>query len=498
MSLTAGEHCSGLPFEDEFTDPELADGELRTVRMQVAALLELRRPETFVELVRLARGRRGREVVDGEGRPVVQFDVAPAVGAQGGHPALVAVTELLVRIDRLPRFVWAFQRAVLWVLATLRLIPFRILDGDPALSGKVVRLRSSRAVSLRTARRVLRLLRLLLLTASLSYCVTTASMVAPSGVHKPKKSATKRQLALRHNRSAEPPRPDWGTAAIRVAVIDTGLTDQTRNDDGLKNVEPAHGATDKDPLNVFPLPRPDSYLDLAAGHGTFAAGIIRRVVQPARLDKVAIRVYRAADSDGFAFEYDIAAAMLRAVDEGAQLINLSCCARTVDDRPALALQAAVELLAGRAIVVAATGNLGGTFKMWPAAFAEDAPAAVVAVSALRPASRTAPPVGALWANHGSWVTMSTIGEGIRSTFVEGTAQDPPEVYGPDPFTRWSGTSFSAPQVTGAIARLAADKVTGPSDETHEALVMATAQLHAIGNPLPGYGRALYILPGLEV
>ena len=55
-----------------------------------------------------------------------------------------------------------------------------------------------------------------------------------------------------------------------------------------------------DPLDAFPVPG-NGRLDFAAGHGTFAAGIVRMVDPEAR-----IRVYQALDSDGFADENTIA------------------------------------------------------------------------------------------------------------------------------------------------------------------------------------------------
>jgi subtilase family serine protease len=62
------------------------------------------------------------------------------------------------------------------------------------------------------------------------------------------------------------------------------------------------------------------------------------------------------------------------------------------------------------------------------------------------------------------------------------------VFGPNPFARWSGTSFAAPQVSGAIARL--HQVDGfPLRE-------ALARLLASGRPVPGAGQAWKILPGI--
>ncbi len=62
---------------------------------------------------------------------------------------------------------------------------------------------------------------------------------------------------------------------------------------------------------------------------------------------------------------------------------------------------------------------------------------------------------------------SVVGEGVLSTFVAGD-QSPdftndPETFPEDAFARWSGTSFAAPQVSGAIARLMHERGLGPRD-----------------------------------
>ncbi|HJY25394.1 MAG TPA: hypothetical protein VJ649_06950, partial [Actinomycetes bacterium] len=89
-----------------------------------------------------------------------------------------------------------------------------------------------------------------------------------------------------------------------------------------------------------------------------------------------------------------------------------------------------------------------------------------------------------------WVDCSTMGEGVRSAFVEGTESpmvDPqPDTFERDAWALWSGTSFSAPQVTGAVARLA--------QERKLSLRSAFAQLIAGQRRIPGFGPAVRILP----
>jgi hypothetical protein len=90
------------------------------------------------------------------------------------------------------------------------------------------------------------------------------------------------------------------------------------------------------------------------------------------------------------------------------------------------------------------------------------------------------------------VTCSTIGQGLLSTYVEGqesAAADPdPDTFPRDAWAVWNGTSFAAPQVAGAVARLSQDLGISVGD--------ALVQLLRAGRPIPDFGQAVRILPGL--
>lgn len=277
--------------------------------------------------------------------------------------------------------------------------------------------------------------------------------------------------------AVRPERPGRGEP-VRVAVIDTGITEEKRADGLLANI--LRTPANIDPLDTFPLPHGDGYLDFDAGHGTFAAGIVQQVAPEAE-----ITAYRVVDCDGIAPEPSVACAIIRAVMEGAQIVNLSLGCQTQDDTPPVGLQQALEVVREinpEALIVAAAGNFADSRPCWPAAFR-----GVVSVAALTPDLMPAP-----WSSRGFWVTCSAVGQGIRSTFVEGKLS-PLEsqvstVFGPDSLARWSGTSFTAPQVVGAIARLCQAEGIRPR--------AALRQLLAVGTPLPDFGSALRILPGL--
>ena len=278
--------------------------------------------------------------------------------------------------------------------------------------------------------------------------------------------------------------PEWirchpVTRQVTVAVIDTGINHQSRTDGWLTGIP--EGAANVDLLDVFPVP-PDGLLDLSAGHGTFVAGVVEQVA-PA----CTIVVYREVDTQGMGASDDIARAIIRAAEDGADIINASLGTMTVDDLPPLTFTTALETVQADhpdVLIVASAGNMGQETPMFPAAMK-----GVVGVGALAEDLTPAP-----WSNHGFWVNCSAVGIGIISTFVEGfephtdaNGNVVTEQFGPDAWAIWSGTSFSAPQIAGQVAQLCQMHNVRPA--------VALGQLLA-GKPiLPGFGSVVRILPG---
>jgi subtilisin family serine protease len=270
-------------------------------------------------------------------------------------------------------------------------------------------------------------------------------------------------------------------ASFRIAVVDTGAA-PARGDGWLDDV--IVGPDDRDPLDVL---APAGRLDWGAGHGTFVAGVVRRVAPHCE-----IVAYRFSRGDGLGTDKDVAAALLRAAHEAHEagiptVINASLGTPAIDGTPPLAMQEAVRFIAVSypdVLIVAAAGNLGTAERIYPAAFD-----GVVAVGALTHDLQPAP-----FSSHGPWVRCSATGVGVVSTYVRGVVPPEPEpglpdrVFGADAFALWSGTSFAAPQVAGAIARYCQEH---PNVTPRSALDALLA-----GRPLlPGYGRALKLLPG---
>ena len=287
-----------------------------------------------------------------------------------------------------------------------------------------------------------------------------------------------------------PERPE-GQRDITVAVIDTGLSDQARSDGWLDGIDLA--AADVDPLYEAVPPDENGLgtFDYCAGHGTFVVGVLRQVAPYAT-----VMVRRAVGQDGIGVDVDVAIAMLQAFEAGADIINLSLGTEMPLDQPPVASMVALEIIGERCaeqdrdvVVVAAAGNNGSRRPVFPAAFSAmpHIRVPVVAVAAL---SMDYEPTE--FSTRGLWITCATAGEAVLSTFVRGREteeidrHDPDVFTGENPWAVWSGTSFAAPQISGALARRCQEYGERPSE--------ALAWLLGQGPQVPDFGTALEILP----
>lgn len=218
-------------------------------------------------------------------------------------------------------------------------------------------------------------------------------------------------------------------------------------------------------------------------HATFVSGIVQQVAPTAH-----IHVVHAFDEHGLSTDATLAAAIVLARDTidahgGRGVINLSCSAITIDGAPLLATTVALSTIdSERILVVAAAGNDGTTNPEYPAALDT-----VVAVGALQ--LHPDQLLGAEWSNHGDWIDISTIGEGIISTMPAGRIPGTDLAWtDDDPYAIWSGTSFAAPQVAARLAHLL---TTHPHDRA--AAVVKLLADDPTATDIPGYGTALRIL-----
>ncbi|MGH9041996.1 MAG: S8 family serine peptidase, partial [Acidimicrobiia bacterium] len=134
------------------------------------------------------------------------------------------------------------------------------------------------------------------------------------------------------------------------------------------------------------------------------------------------------DSRGNGRDSDIAEGITWAVDQGADVINLSLFGRSSSSAVRAAVEYAVEQ---DVVVVAAAGNDHNAQKIYPAAYD-----GVIGVSAVAADGHLAP-----FSNYGPWTDLAAPGVDILAGWVDGT------------YRKVEGTSFSAPLVAG-VAMLA--------------------------------------------
>ncbi|GAA4219924.1 subtilisin family serine protease [Streptosporangium album] len=225
-----------------------------------------------------------------------------------------------------------------------------------------------------------------------------------------------------------PKAPEAPESTVTVAIPDTGLTAhpwwQERpwwRDQRREAAEP-------------PDSDGDGRLDAQAGHGTFIAGLVLRSAPGVR-----VRPLRVLNSHGIGDEAGVLRALARLRNDPPQVLNLSFGGHTFDDHPSPLMEAALRELTDTA-VVACAGNTASDRPFWPAALPE-----VIAVGALDASEETRAPFSA----HGPWVNACARGEWLTSSFIEYEAFRG--------YACWSGTSFAAAVVSGAIAAAAGSR-----------------------------------------
>ena len=203
-----------------------------------------------------------------------------------------------------------------------------------------------------------------------------------------------------------------GSSNVTVAVVDSGVAgheDIAR----LGSVDIGRGTSD------------------IVGHGTHVAGIIAGSlgnglggagVAPG-VSILSVKV--TYDEDGNYHDADLAKGIRAAVDNGADIINMSLGGVW----PNSAVESAINYALDNGVtVLAAMGNDGSNAVRYPAAYN-----GVIAVSATDPTGQRA-----YYSNHGSWADVSAPGSDIYSTV-------------PDGYAYMEGTSMACPVAAGVCA-----------------------------------------------
>ena len=204
-------------------------------------------------------------------------------------------------------------------------------------------------------------------------------------------------------------------------------------------------------------------LAFGAGHGTFVAGCILMEAPQAEVIVRRVVVERPDKPDLEVDDLDLATAIIEVADSGVDILNLSVSTRVnVEDHPhevtelLVTANAIIEVRQRRPdlIIVAPAGNDGpAEGRVWPAAFDT-----VIAVGARDEEGKPEE-----FSNRGEWVTASAPGEALTSTFLKWVGpietkaprragRQAKPAYGEfSKWATWSGTSFAAASVSGAIA-----------------------------------------------
>ncbi len=238
-----------------------------------------------------------------------------------------------------------------------------------------------------------------------------------------------------------------GSSAVRIAILDTGI-DRTHPDLANKIL------TGYDFVNDDNNPQDDN------GHGTHVAGIaaaisnngvgVAGVSWGARL--VPVKVLNSAGGGSYA---NVAEGIIWATDRGAHVINLSLGGSS----PSVTLQDAVDYAVSQGVVVvAASGNSGSNFVLYPARYSN-----VIAVAATDSSNTRAG-----FSNYGPEVDLSAPGVSIYSTSLGG-------------YMNRNGTSMAAGYVSGLAAILR-----GSSNLSSPSAIAQQMQNTALDLGLPGW------------
>jgi hypothetical protein len=240
---------------------------------------------------------------------------------------------------------------------------------------------------------------------------------------------------------------------VVVAVLDSGVAYLDHNDQGTWRAA-APGLATVEVVAPRDLIEDDLTPQDAHQHGTHIASIavaqgeLPGVAAGARLMPV-----RVLDANNQGRELDLVEGIHWAIDNGADVINLSL-SFCLDYVPSVALQSALaEAHEAGIVVVGAVGNLGAGRISWPAAART-----VLAVGAAAPASSG--PYAAPYSNHSHRVDLLAPGgllteDGNGDGLADGIVAETFDPASPDQIGPWmmAGSSQAAAVASGAVAWL---------------------------------------------
>ena len=204
----------------------------------------------------------------------------------------------------------------------------------------------------------------------------------------------------------------WG-AGVKIAILDTGVVPH-----------PALPGLSKS-IAITPFPQD---LNEIRGHGTAVASLIASndPAAPGVAPAAEIISIRVADESGKSDSFALAAGILAAIDAGAHIINISM--GTTDNNP-LIEEAVLYAHRQQVLIVAASGNSEQADASYPAAYPS-----VISVGAVDARGEHLD-----FSNYGTYLSITAPGHALNVAWPGNR------------YSRMSGTSASAPVVSGAIA-----------------------------------------------
>ena len=272
-----------------------------------------------------------------------------------------------------------------------------------------------------------------------------------------------------------------GDASVIVAVLDTGvITDHPDLKDNLLPGANFVGGERSYPIRSYTKtdddPTDKTTKELGGSHGTHVSGIIGAVTNNYQgvaginwdVSILPVKVMRKTGGTS----WDIAEGIYYAIDQGADVINLSLGGNNFSNLQQEALKEAQE---AEITVVAATGNDGQEGVYYPAAFSE-----TIAVGAADSRNQVT-----AYSNYGPEVDLLAPGGGFGDTIYStwGYFENGQTV---SDYAGLVGTSMAAPHVSGTAALLVAQGMDSP-DEIKERLIETTQTINDGSSKYYGHG-----------
>ena len=214
-------------------------------------------------------------------------------------------------------------------------------------------------------------------------------------------------------------------AGVTVAVLDTGIESDHTLLDGkvIAGYDFVDGDDSADDITDNIDSDNDNVNNEAAGHGTHVAGIIALVAPDAKL--MPVRIF---DSDGVGEGFTVAQGIVYAVNQGAQLINLS--GNTSTDDPYL--QRAIDYAHQNNVLIIASAGLNNIG--YPASYSN-----VISVAATD--------------NNGYRTVLSNFSNSEVTVYAPG--EKIISAYHTNRYAKWTGHSMATPFVAGIAALMIA-------------------------------------------